>query len=78
MIKVNEGKITIEGERSTLLAEYTVITKALAEVMIEEGGSEEEAWRDLKTSFEFAKKSNEQIKDEIIEMLMELVGITRE
>lgn len=59
MIKVEDGKVIIEGRRDKVLAEVTTILHALKELVSEE---------EYKAVIRLTDKSKEQVSDEIEKM----------
>ncbi len=69
MIKSNKGQVVIKGEIDEVFAEYSTLTKSFAKMLVENGGTEEQAKEDLKQAFELAFMTKEEIFKGIIEML---------
>lgn len=67
MIKSKDGKGTIKGRPTTLLADYSSITKGLVEALVQNGVTEEEAREMVRYAHRIGLMTDEEIKKEVVE-----------
>ena len=74
MIKAERGNVTIKGSRHELMADYSTIVKGIMDTLVNDGESKEEVLKELEFAFEMAQKSTEEIKDEVVKILLDLLS----
>lgn len=67
MIKSKDGKGTMKGRPTTLLADYSSITKCLVEALVRNGVTEEEAREMVRYAHRLGLMTDEDIKKEAAE-----------
>lgn len=68
MIKTTKKGVVIQGNATSILADYTMITKALS-VALEKALDKEIAISLLEKSFHLGLKSEEEVKKEALELI---------
>lgn len=71
MIKTKKGKTKFTGTGSELMVDFTIITKSIKEMLIEEGISEKDARFMLQTSFELGMKPAEEVLMDSLKKLLD-------